>query len=186
MHHGHGRGNGMASYSSSSFMSMTSGPDGRPQIYQASSSTQAGPGGVVETKKSVQDSRTGIKKMAIGHHIGERGHIIEREQNYHEGTQEEREDFINLEEEEAEDFNREFVQKSRRNQPTIQCIDGPQGGGGRREMLAITNGPSAASTSGYVIFLTFLRLLVCTVVVGLLFSYVDEMTSAWQEMVSVC
>lgn len=117
---------GGASYTSSSYVSMTSGPDGRPQIYQASSSTKAGPNGVMETKKTVQDSRTGIKKMAIGHHIGERGHIIEREQNLHQGTEEERQDFINLEEEQAEDFNREFIQRSRRGHgapPQIQCID---------------------------------------------------------------
>lgn len=114
-----------ASFTSTSYVSMTSGPDGRPQIYQASSSTKHGPHGVVETKKTVQDSRTGIKKMAIGHHIGERGHIVEREQNLREGTEEERQDFINLEEEEAEDFNREFMTKVNRHSggPSIQCIE---------------------------------------------------------------
>lgn len=51
--------------------------------------------------------------MAIGHHIGERAHIIEREQNYHSGDQEERQDFINLDEDEAENFNREWETKTR-------------------------------------------------------------------------
>lgn len=41
-----------------------------------------------------------------GHHIGERAHLIEREQNYYTGDAEERQEFINLEEEEAEDFDR--------------------------------------------------------------------------------
>lgn len=77
---------------------MSHGPDGRPQIYQATSSTKTGPGGLRETQKTVQDSRTGVKKMAIGHHIGERAHIIEREQNLRSGQHEERQDFINLEE----------------------------------------------------------------------------------------
>jgi hypothetical protein len=36
--------------------------------------------------------------MAIGRHIGERGHVQEKEQNYHTGDTEEREDFINMEE----------------------------------------------------------------------------------------
>lgn len=36
--------------------------------------------------------------MAIGHHIGDRAHIIEKEQNLHTGDREEREDFINLDE----------------------------------------------------------------------------------------
>lgn len=81
---------------------MSHGPDGRPQIYQATSSTKTGPGGLRETQKTVQDSRTGVKKMAIGHHIGERAHIIEREQNLRSGQHEERQDFINLEEGEFE------------------------------------------------------------------------------------
>lgn len=68
------------------------------QVYQASQSVRSGPGGVKETKKAVADSRSGVKKMSIGHHIGERAHIIEREQNLRSGDQEERQDFINLEE----------------------------------------------------------------------------------------
>lgn len=79
-------------------MTMTSGPDGRPQVYQESMSSRTAPGGVKETKKTVSDSRTGMRKLAIGHHIGERAHIVEREQNYQSGDQEERQEFINLEE----------------------------------------------------------------------------------------
>ncbi|XP_015521750.1 myeloid leukemia factor isoform X2 [Neodiprion pinetum] len=101
------------SFMSSSVMTMTSGPDGRPQVYQASSSTRTAPGGVKETKKTVCDSRTGTKKMAIGHHIGERAHIYEREQNVHNGDEEERQEYINLEEEEAEDFNQEWETRTK-------------------------------------------------------------------------
>ena len=86
------------SFSSSSIMTMTSTPDGRPQVYQESTSTRCAPGGVKETKKTVSDSMTGTKKMAIGHHIGDRAHILEREQNMHSGDQEERQEFINLDE----------------------------------------------------------------------------------------
>jgi hypothetical protein len=56
------------------------------------------PGGIRETKKTVADSRTGVKKMAIGHHIGERGHVLEREHNVYSGEQEEHQEFINLDE----------------------------------------------------------------------------------------
>lgn len=101
------------SYSSSTVVSMTSGPDGRPQVYKATQSTRTAPGGVKETQKTVCDSRTGTKKMAIGHHIGDRAHIIEREQNMRSGDQEERQDFINIEEDEAEDFNKEWETKAR-------------------------------------------------------------------------
>lgn len=57
---------GAHSYSSTSVVSMTSGPDGRPQVYRASSSTRTAPGGIKETQRTVCDSRTGTKKMAIG------------------------------------------------------------------------------------------------------------------------
>lgn len=128
---------GVQSYSSSSYVSMTSGPDGRPHVYQASSSTKTGPGGLRETQKTIQDSRTGIKKMAIGHHIGERAHVIEREQNALAGTQEERQDFINLDEDEAEDFDREFISKSR----SMLAVRGPSGGQSSRELLALPAPP---------------------------------------------
>lgn len=78
-------GNNAFSSSSSTIVSMTSGPDGRPQVYKATSSTRCGPGGIKETQRTVTDSMTGTKKMAIGHHIGDRAHIIEKEQNLHTG-----------------------------------------------------------------------------------------------------
>ncbi|KRF79426.1 myeloid leukemia factor isoform X4 [Drosophila virilis] len=108
-----GANNG-ASFCQSTVMTMSSGPDGRPQIYQASTSTKTGPGGVRETRKTVQDSRSGLKKMAIGHHIGERAHIIEKEQDLRSGQLEERQEFINLDEEEAEQFDREFTTRATR------------------------------------------------------------------------
>lgn len=92
---------------------MSSGPDGRPQIYQATSSTKTGPGGIRETRRTVQDSVNGVKKMAIGHHIGDRAHIIEKEQDLRSGQLEEHQEFINLEEDEAEEFDREFITKAR-------------------------------------------------------------------------
>ncbi|XP_071536473.1 myeloid leukemia factor-like isoform X3 [Panulirus ornatus] len=97
-------------FSSSSVMTMTTGPDGRPQVYQATSSSRGVPGGVRETRRTISDSRTGTRKMAIGHHIGERSHIIERE---HAGrNMEERQEFINLEEEEAKTFDDEFRRRT--------------------------------------------------------------------------
>lgn len=112
---------GGVSYSSSSVFSvMSSGSDGRPQVYQETSSVRRGPDGLKEVRRTVQDSTTGKKKMAIGHHIGERGHVIEKEQNLHTGEREEREDFINLDESDTEEFERDFQQKAR------QLTSGPQ------------------------------------------------------------
>ncbi|XP_055706435.1 myeloid leukemia factor isoform X2 [Phlebotomus papatasi] len=134
--------------SSSSFVSMTSGPDGRPHVYQASSSTKTGPGGLRETQKTIQDSRTGIKKMAIGHHIGDRAHVIEREQNAQTGTQEERQDFINLDEDEAEDFDREFITKSR---SSMLAVGGSPSGtqNPQRELLALPAPPPSIHPHPY-------------------------------------
>lgn len=106
-------GNGM-SYSSSSVFSVTSsGMDGRPQVYQETRAIRNGPDGVREDIQTVQDSVSGRKKMSIGHHIGERGHVVEKEQNLHTGEREEREDFINLDEDESEEFERDFSNKTR-------------------------------------------------------------------------
>jgi len=103
-------------YSSSSVMSMTTGPDGRPQVYQASTTTRTGAGGIREVQQTVSDSRSGVRKMAIGRHMGERGHVIEKEQNYQTGDTEEREDFINIEEEEAAYFDEEWNQRAQRSE----------------------------------------------------------------------
>lgn len=128
---------GSTSYSSSQIVSMTQGPDGRPQVYKATSSTKTGPGGLKETQKTVQDSRSGVKKMAIGHHIGERAHVIEREKNYNTGHEEERQDFINLEEEEADDFNREFTHRSRNMMSINNGNDGSHSGRHHGSVAAI-------------------------------------------------
>ncbi|XP_017033281.1 myeloid leukemia factor isoform X2 [Drosophila kikkawai] len=130
-----------ASFCQSTVMTMSSGPDGRPQIYQASTSTKTGPGGVRETRKTVQDSRTGVKKMAIGHHIGERAHIIEKEQDMRSGQLEERQEFINLEEEEAEQFDREFTSRATRG--AVQ--PGHRGGSGMQAIMPAR--PAAHSSS---------------------------------------
>lgn len=96
----------------SSFTSISYGNgSGQPQVYQSSSSTTIGPGGVKETKKTEKDSRTGVQKIAIGHHIGDRAHIIEKTKNSRSGDNEESQEYINLEEEEAEEFNNEFKQR---------------------------------------------------------------------------
>jgi len=96
------------SFSSSSFMSMTTGPDGRPQVYQESRSSRHAPGGISETHHSVADTVSGKKKLAIGQHIQDRGHVVEREKNLHTGDEEEREEYINIEEENAHEFDAEF------------------------------------------------------------------------------
>uniref|UniRef100_A0A0V0G584 Putative myeloid leukemia factor-like protein n=1 Tax=Triatoma dimidiata TaxID=72491 RepID=A0A0V0G584_TRIDM len=126
-------GNGSHVSAMSTVMTMTQGPDGRPQVYQASQSVRQGPGGIRETKKTVADSRTGVKKMSIGRHVYDRGHVIEREQNVYSGEREENEEFINLEEDEADQFNKEWESKARQMMP------------GRNSQAAIGYGNSSGS-----------------------------------------
>lgn len=148
------------SYCSSSVTSYTLDPaTGRPQVYQANSSTH-NYGGVRETRESVRDSRTGVEKMAIGHHIDERGHVVARERNAYSGQQEETEEFINIEETEAPTFNQEWRQRaaasyygghhSRHHQPAIQEIsDSEYHNYQDRQPRALPAPPSAsASASG--------------------------------------
>ena len=54
---------------------------------------------VKETRRSLYDSESGVKKMAVGHHLSERSHAIERSHNLLSGEKMERQDIvINLEE----------------------------------------------------------------------------------------
>lgn len=99
---------GSSGYFSSSVTTMSTGPDGRPQVYQQSSSEHYAPGGVRESRQSVRDSRTGHQAMSIGHHIQDRGHVMKQSRNAYSGEREENEEFINLEEEEGEIFENEF------------------------------------------------------------------------------
>jgi len=101
------------SYQSSNMMTYRMGSDGQPQVYQASSSQRTAPGGVRETRKSELDSTSGMQRMAIGHHLGERGHVVERARNRRTGEEEELQDYVNLEESQADQFQQEWNQRTR-------------------------------------------------------------------------
>lgn len=96
------------SYSHSSFTSFSSNGSEAPQVYQATSSTRKAPGGVKETRRSVRDSTAGLEKMAVGHHLDDRAHVMERSRNTRTGDMEEKQDFTNLDETEADSFNNEW------------------------------------------------------------------------------
>lgn len=49
----------------------------------------------------MRDSDSGLERMAIGHHIGDRSHVVARSRNRRTGDREERQDFINLDESES-------------------------------------------------------------------------------------
>ena len=59
---------------------------------------------VKETRRSLYDSESGVKKMAVGHHLGEHSHSIEHCHNLLSGERVEKQDFVNLEEGGSESF----------------------------------------------------------------------------------
>jgi len=97
------------SFSHSSVYTYTSDGQGPPKIFQASTEERRAPGAIRETKKAVRDSESGMQKMAVGHHLGDRGHVIERAQNMRTGQQEENQNFIGLTENDGATFNEEWT-----------------------------------------------------------------------------
>lgn len=101
------------SSSSSRVVSYSSNGNGAPKYYEASSSTTQGPGGVRQTRKTERNSETGVDRMAIGHHIYDRGHVVERSRNRRTQEREENQEFVNMGEEDRAAFHEEWQRKSR-------------------------------------------------------------------------
>ncbi|BFZ23278.1 hypothetical protein BsWGS_26317 [Bradybaena similaris] len=100
-------------YQQQSFMSYSNTGNGAPQIYQATSSSRQAPGGVKETRKAVRDSKSGVEKVYVGHHLNDRAHIIEKSRNNKTGEQNENQEYVNLDEEELQPFDQEYQEKWR-------------------------------------------------------------------------
>ncbi|XP_029026961.1 myeloid leukemia factor 1 [Betta splendens] len=99
------------SFSSSSVMTYSKVGNEPPKVFQATSSTRQAPGGIMETRKAIKDSESGLEKMAIGHHIQDRGHVVEKKYNKKTGEKEFIQDFQNMDETEAQSFDDEWQQK---------------------------------------------------------------------------
>ncbi|KFP70980.1 Myeloid leukemia factor 1, partial [Acanthisitta chloris] len=95
-------------FSSSSVMTYSKVGDEPPKVFQASTQTRTAPGGVKETKKALKDSESGLEKMAIGHHLHDRAHVIQKSKNTKTGDEEMNQEFINLDESDAQTFDEEW------------------------------------------------------------------------------
>ncbi|CAF1474190.1 unnamed protein product, partial [Adineta ricciae] len=62
--------------------------------------------------QAVRDSERGINRVQIGHRIGDRKHVIEREMNVGTGQISENVELENLDEDETDNFKKEWRQKS--------------------------------------------------------------------------
>jgi hypothetical protein len=83
-------------------------------VYEVTDSVRK-TGDVKETRRSVRDSMRGEERMSIGHHIGDRGHVIEKRRDRNTGGRiVEQQEFIGLKEDEAHQFDKEWKHATRR------------------------------------------------------------------------
>ncbi|NWR45981.1 MLF1 factor, partial [Regulus satrapa] len=105
------------SFSSSSMMTYSKVGDEAPKVFQASSQTRTAPGGVRETRRALKDSESGLEKIAIGHHIQDRAHVIKKSKNSRTGDEEMNQEFINMDESEAATFDNEWQREIMKFRP---------------------------------------------------------------------
>uniref|UniRef100_A0A8C0P052 Myeloid leukemia factor 1 n=1 Tax=Canis lupus familiaris TaxID=9615 RepID=A0A8C0P052_CANLF len=86
------------SFSSSSVMTYSKVGDEPPKVFQASTQTRRAPGGIKETRRALRDSDSGLEKMAVGHHLHDRAHVIKKSKNNKTGDEEVNQEFINMNE----------------------------------------------------------------------------------------
>merc|ERR1712183_314579 len=99
------------SFSHSSVMIYSNDGKSKPKYYQATSTTRTAPGQMKETRKTVRDSSRDLHKMSIGHHLGNRGRIVERRRL--RGEDEEHRNFVGMHgEDEFEQFDNEWRNKA--------------------------------------------------------------------------
>uniref|UniRef100_A0A8C6W309 Myeloid leukemia factor 1 n=1 Tax=Nannospalax galili TaxID=1026970 RepID=A0A8C6W309_NANGA len=96
------------SFCSSSVMTYSKVGDEPPKVFQASTQTRRAPGGIKETRRTMRDSDSGLEKMAIGHHIHDRAHVIKKSKNSKTGDEEVNQEFINMNESDAHAFDDEW------------------------------------------------------------------------------
>ncbi|XP_072280258.1 myeloid leukemia factor 2 [Pyxicephalus adspersus] len=116
-------GSNCQTFSSSTVISYSNmGGTVAPKVYQETSQTRTAPGGIRETRRTIRDSDSGMEQMSIGHHIRERSHIMQRSHNHRTGDREERQEFYNMDENDAADFNEEWQRETSRyrNQRGLQ------------------------------------------------------------------
>ncbi|NWY66247.1 MLF1 factor, partial [Erithacus rubecula] len=116
------------SFSSSSMMSYSRVGDEPPKIFQASAQTRTAPGGIKETRRALKDSESGMEKIAIGHHIQDRAHVVKKSRNSKTGDEEMNQEFINLDESEADTFDEEWQKEIMKFRPcrSRETVENPR------------------------------------------------------------
>uniref|UniRef100_A0A8D2AX76 Myeloid leukemia factor 1 n=2 Tax=Sciurus vulgaris TaxID=55149 RepID=A0A8D2AX76_SCIVU len=96
------------SFCSSSVMTYSKIGDEPPKVFQAAAQTRMAPGGIKETRRAMRDSDSGLEKMAVGHHIQDRAHVIKKCKNSKTGDEEVNQEFFNMSESDAHAFDDEW------------------------------------------------------------------------------
>uniref|UniRef100_A0A8C0CEW4 Myeloid leukemia factor 1 n=1 Tax=Balaenoptera musculus TaxID=9771 RepID=A0A8C0CEW4_BALMU len=72
---------------------------------------------VKETRRALRDSESGLEKMAVGHHLRDRAHVIKKSKNKKTGDEEVNQEFINMNESDAHAFDDEWQNEVLKYQP---------------------------------------------------------------------
>lgn len=113
-------------YSATNFVSYSNMDGNEPKIYQATNAVRQGPDGIRETRKTERSSASGIDKMAVGRHIKDRGHVITKQRDRRTGQIDEHQDYLGINEDEAETFDNEWSEKASKY---FGRVSGPRGRG---------------------------------------------------------
>ncbi|XP_029471981.1 myeloid leukemia factor 1 isoform X2 [Rhinatrema bivittatum] len=144
-----GTGSDAHSFKSSSIKTYSKVGDTAPKVFEATSQTCKVPGGIKETRQAVRDSESGVAKMAVGHHIQDRSHVIEKRMNTKTGNEEVHQEFCNLDESEAPTFDEEWCRKiSKFKTPGRKSyLDAPKHKGCHRAEMGPKDGGSGKQKS---------------------------------------
>ncbi|XP_004407189.1 PREDICTED: myeloid leukemia factor 1 isoform X3 [Odobenus rosmarus divergens] len=75
---------------------------------------------IKETRRAMRDSDSGLEKMAVGHHLHDRAHVIKKSKNNKTGDEEVNQEFINMNESDAHAFDNEWQNEILKYKPVGQ------------------------------------------------------------------
>ncbi|KAL2301409.1 hypothetical protein Nmel_011981, partial [Mimus melanotis] len=83
---------------------------------------------IKETRRALKDSESGLEKIAIGHHIQDRAHVVKKSRNSRTGDEEMNQEFINLDESEAATFDEEWQKEIMKFRPcrSREAVENPR------------------------------------------------------------
>uniref|UniRef100_A0A5G2QV93 Myeloid leukemia factor 1 n=1 Tax=Sus scrofa TaxID=9823 RepID=A0A5G2QV93_PIG len=78
---------------------------------------------IKETRRALRDSESGLEKMAVGHHLQDRAHVIKKSKNNKTGDEELNQEFINMNESDAHAFDDEWQNEILKYKPRWRNLE---------------------------------------------------------------